>query len=341
VSVRLSICIATFNRGAFIGETLASIAREAVEGLEVVVLDGGSKDDTAEVVRRAQERMSYLHYYRQATNAGVDRDFDTAVERATGEYCWLMSDDDLFMPGAVTAVLRALENDPSLVIVNSEVRSVDLSQRLDASRLQFTEDRRYSATEHDRLFDETSGYLTYIAAVVIRRSVWLDRDRASYYGSNFIHVGVIFQAPLPHGAVALAQPLISVRFGNTTWRPKEFEIRMIRWTELIASLSAVSELVRRRRYPAQPWRSLKSLMFYRAKGTYSLTEYRRWIAPRLPWGAHRMQALAVALFPGVIANWIGLLYCRLPYRDSNLHLLDMKISRFNLWNRAGIERTRQ
>ncbi len=338
MSCQLSICIATFNRGAFIGETLDSIARQECEGLEVVILDGGSKDATAEVVRQAQERMPYLRYYRQTTNAGVDRDFDSAVERATGEYCWLMSDDDLLMPGAIEAVLDALDSSPSLVVVNSEVRSVDFSQLLDANRLQFTEDRRYAPGEHDLLFQEMSAYLGYIGAVVIRRDLWLARDRVSYFGSNFIHVGVIFQAVLPGGAVVLAQPLISVRFGNTTWRPKEFEIRMICWTELISSLPAVSETARRSRYPAEPWRNLKSLMFYRAKGTYSLTEYQRWVAPRLPWGWHRLQALGLAIFPGVIANLIGLIYCRLPYRDSNLHLLDMKVSRFNLWSRFSRQR---
>jgi len=164
--------------------------------------------------------------------------------------------------------------------------------------------------------------------VVIRRDVWMAREREPYFGSYFIHEGVIFQRPLPGPALAMSEPLISVRFGNTQWRPKEFEIRMIRWPDLVTSLTAVSEQVRRRQYPAAPWRSLKSLFFYRAKGTYDLHDYRRWVRPRVHKLRDRARAFAVACFPGPLANLVGLVYCSLPYRDSNVHLLDMKASRF-------------
>ena len=49
--VFLSICIATFRRGAFIGETLGNLLAQATPDVEVLVLDGGSPDNTAMVVR--------------------------------------------------------------------------------------------------------------------------------------------------------------------------------------------------------------------------------------------------------------------------------------------------
>ena len=103
---------------------------------------------------------------------------------------------------------------------------------------------------------------------------------------------------------------------------------MIRWTELVASLQAIPLDVRERIYRSDPWRSLKSLVFYRAKGTYDIGDYRRWVAPRLHSAMDRAKALAVACMPGVLANLLGLVYCSFKYRDSNLHLLDMKASRF-------------
>lgn len=328
MSIKLSICIATRNRGDFIGETLQSIASQCSDAVEVVVLDGASVDNTEQVVRRLQATIPGLRYFRQETNGGLDRDYDSAVGLAVGEYCWLMSDDDPLKAGAVDAVLRAIEMKFSLIVVNSELRNLDLSKLLDPNRLQFADDRVYTPAEFERLFEETSGYLGYIGAVVIRRDIWLSRRREPFYGSYFIHVGVIFQTQLPGDTLVICEPLISIRFGNTQWRPKEFEIRMIRWTELVWSLPAISESVKNRCYRSQPWRSMKSLLFYRAKGTYGLSDYRRWVRPRLVSRWDKAKALGVACFPGAIANFIGLLYCSFEYRDSNIHLLDMKASRF-------------
>jgi glycosyltransferase involved in cell wall biosynthesis len=326
--IKLSICIATRNRANYIGETLRSIVRQATDAVEIVVLDGASTDATTEVVSEFQATFPRLRYVRREKNGGVDRDYDAAVVEAQGVYCWLMSDDDLLKPGAIARVLDAIDQRYSLIIVNAELRSPDLGELIDASRLQFDTDRTYRANEFDRLFEETSAYLSYIGAVVIRRDVWMAREREPFFGSYFIHEGVIFQCPLPGESLVIAESLISIRFGNTQWRPKEFEIRMIRWPDLIASLTMVSEDVRNRRFPREPWRSFKSLFFYRAKGTYDLGDYRRWVRPRVHKLRDRARAFAIACFPGALANFVGLLYCRLPYRDSNVHLLDMKASRY-------------
>lgn len=332
MSITLSVCIATRNRGDFIGETLRSITAQGSDAIEIVVLDGASTDDTEQVVRSLQEGNPCLRYVKQEKNGGVDRDYDAAVGLARGEYCWLMSDDDLLKPGAVVAVLQAIERQYSLIVVNSEVRNFDFSRLLDPSRLRFSADRLYTPLEFERLFEETSAYLSYIGAVVIRRDIWSARQREPFFGSYFIHVGVIFQERLPGDTLVLSEPLISIRFGNAQWRPKEFEIRMIRWTELIGSLSAIPATVKNKCYRSEPWRSAKSLLFYRAKGTYGLSDYRRWVGPRLVSRWDKAKAWALACFPGAVANLIGLVYCRLEYRDSNIHLLDMQASRFYFRN---------
>ena len=244
MSIKLSICIATLNRGDFIGETLDSIAAQSDARIEIVVLDGGSTDNTEQIVRRFQTRFPHFNYIRQASPHGVDRDFNTAVEAASGEYCWLMPDDDLLKPGAIDVVLRACERRVDLIVVNAEVRTCDFQSLLVPNLLGFDGERTYEPTEIERLFEETAGYLSYIGAVVIRKEVWLARDRASYFGSYFVHFGVIFQAPLPGSALALGDPLISIRYGNAQWRPKEFEIWMFRRPELVRSLTTISDALR-------------------------------------------------------------------------------------------------
>src|ERR1700722_1620055 len=99
--ITLSICIPTYNFGEFIGETLESILPQIVDGVEVVVLDGGSTDETQAVVGAFQARCPALQYYHRDERGGIDLDMALTVELARGKYCWLFSSDDLMRPGAV------------------------------------------------------------------------------------------------------------------------------------------------------------------------------------------------------------------------------------------------
>lgn len=331
-TIKLSICIATFNRASCIGETLDSLIPQLTDEVEIVVLDGGSTDGTEGVMRHYAASCRQLRYVRQGTNYGVDRDFDRAVELAMGEYCWLMSDDDLFKPGAIRAVLDAMQDGRSLIIVNAEVLNKDFSKLIEARRLRFETNRTYGPNELDRLLRETGEYLTFIGCVVIVRSVWLERERAAYYGSLFIHVAVIFQRALPHEAIAIAQTLLSIRYGNAMWKPREFEIWMFKWPSLIWSLPGPSDSAKAALCPREPWRDLRRLVALRGWGAYSLQEFRRWIEPRSQSASQRAAARMVAITPGVLANGIALLYYSTVRRRSHLQLSDVKSSRFYFRN---------
>lgn len=327
--IKLSVCIATFNRGRFIGETLQSIIKQATEELEIVVLDGGSKDDTEAVIRAMQTRFSRLRYIRQSVNYGVDKDFDTAVGLARGEYCWLMSDDDLILPGAIAAVMSVLREGHSLVIANAEVRNANMTEVLQRSRLTVDEDRVYGPEAVDQLFVDAGDYLSFIGCVIIKRSIWLQREREQYFGSLFVHVGVIFQKRLPGTARVIAKRLISIRYGNAMWLPRQFEIWMFKWPLLVWSL-CVSAAAKERVTSQEPWRRVRTLVLYRALGAYSLNEYRGFLEPRTRSVRERMLPVLVALMPGPVANMVAFAYYRLARSENGMALLNVRGSRYYL-----------
>lgn len=308
MSPKLSICISTFNRAAFIGATLETIITQATHDCEILVLDGASTDDTEQVVLEYTCRFDRLRYVKQDMNNGVDRDFDRAVELAYGEYCWLFSDDDLIKPNAIAAVLEALRSDYSLVLVNGEHRDFDMSNVRIPNFFGIESDRVYAAGEMDRLFADMGTCLICICCVVIKRELWLARERERYYGSRFIHVGVIFQAPLPGRALVMATPLMSLRLGNEQTHMKEFFlVWRINLPSLVWSLP-IAESTKRRFSVAQPWRRLGYLLALRSMGSYSLIEYRRWISPRLHSCRERLFPVLVVLLPRRVAHSLYVLH---------------------------------
>ncbi|WP_116810905.1 glycosyltransferase family 2 protein [Steroidobacter cummioxidans] len=301
-SCKLSICIATFNRSSFLGATLDRVISQATSDCEIIISDNASTDNTEELIAAYARRFDRLHYFRQETNRGLDRNFDRAVELASGEYCWLMSDDDWLKPNAITRVLEALSMDLSLLIVNMELRDFSMSKVIRPRWINFDSDRRYERGEMDRLFVELDYTLWNIGNVIVKRSMWIARDRERYYGSWFVHVGVIFQDHLPGEALVIAEPLINYRLGNTQSASSMWtELFLHKWPSLVDSL-ALSTSAKATLKTMRPWKNVPTLLWLRGKQGYSLVQYKLWIRPRLTTSAAGLIPVLVALLPRTLAN---------------------------------------
>lgn len=325
----LSICIATYNRAGFIGETLDSIIPQLTEEVEIVVVDGASTDATRTVMERYAADCPGIRYLRLPEKGGVDQDFCKAVEYARGEYCWLFPDDDLFKPGAVQRVLGELRNGHSLVIVNADVMDRDFSTLLHRSMLDNREDETFGPDDLEGLFRRIVPGISFIGCVVIRRKTWLTREHARYFGTEFIHVGVIFQEPLPGSARIIGQPYITIRYGNAHWTSRSFEIWMMKWPRIIGSLDRISDEAKRKRVKPEPWRRLKTLRLYRALGSYSREMYEKIVAPSNASGLWKLAALAISLLPQQALNSYMLWYFKTFRKHKVMPIYELSASREN------------
>ncbi len=111
--------------------------------------------------------------------------------------------------------------------------------------------------------------------VVVRRPVVVRSYRPAYYGSLFIHVGVIFQKPSIDNVRVISEPLIKIRYGNAMWTARGFEIWMFKWPQLIWSFPEYSDDAKRAVCRENPWRSAKALFHHRAMGSYSSSEFHK------------------------------------------------------------------
>lgn len=294
----LSLVMATLNRAKFIGETLASIVPQLGPACELIVFDGGSTDQTDVIVKNAAALCPHIRYVRGEPHLGLDHDYDVAVNHAWGTYCWLVSDDDLLVAGAVARVLELLQGEPDLIVVDSEVRDIRLERVIAPRRLKFSEMRHYGLTQTDALLHDGGDALSFIGGTIIKTSVWKARDRKQYYGSLFVHMGVIFQAPLT--AIVTGEPLIILRLGNGGWSGRAFEIWMFKYPNLVWGFNA-SESAKRAVTPRTPWRRLKHLLSARAKGAYSTTEYRKFLRGEVGL-FQRVLVSLIAVVPGHVVN---------------------------------------
>ncbi|MGH2880981.1 MAG: glycosyltransferase family 2 protein [Solirubrobacteraceae bacterium] len=198
--MRLSICIPTYNFGAFIGETLESILPQVEDGVEVVVLDGGSDDDTSTVVESFQQRYPSLRYERRDKRGGIDRDLSRTVDLARGEYCWLFGADDVMKPGAIGQMLKNLDSGCDLYLCGLTLCTFDMQPLGDhrVSRIktesQFDLGKARDRRRYFRLAQTTPAFFSFLGSLTFKKSRWdaigLDEE---FVGSLWAHVARLFQ----------------------------------------------------------------------------------------------------------------------------------------------------
>jgi len=232
---------------------LKSIVCPLELGVELIIVKGNSLVSTSEIVFEYLERYPQKVYVCEDENSGVGGDYDKAIGYATGMYCWLMTDDDLLVLGAVSRVCDILDRTQDLIVVNSEIRNADLSDVLHRSRLKYSDDRFYDSGGRAEFFSDVPDSLSFISGVIIKRDLWLERDRSSYYGTLFVHVGVIFQNSPIEKIRVIADPLILIRYGSAMWPARGFEIWMFKWSKLIWSFTGFSEGAKENVCLRQPW----------------------------------------------------------------------------------------
>jgi glycosyltransferase involved in cell wall biosynthesis len=273
------------------------------DSVEIVIVDGGSTDGTEQVVSSYQRAFPSISYVRKETseqqpsNEGFSRDCNHAVELANGKYCWLMTDDDLLLPGAIRKVLSETEKDYPVIVASVEVRNDDLTKVLIPRRPNLLHDQIYKPSEWNNFAVKVGGCLTFVGAVIIKRQFWLNRDREKYFRSAFIHVGVIFDEPIMEDVLVIAAPLVSVRHGNAHWSNRTFQIWLFNWPELVWSFSTISDGTKQILAPKERWRNLRALLLMRALGIYSLKEYELFLIERLRSKREHVLAKLIARLP--------------------------------------------
>ena len=198
--MRLSVCIPTYNFGAFIGETLESILPQVVEGVEVVVLDGGSNDDTTAVVESFQRRYPSLRYERRDERGGIDRDIARTVDLARGEYCWLFCADDVMKAGAIGQMLENLDSGCDIYLCGLTLCTLDMEPVADhrvswiKTDSQFDLGRSRERRSYFRRARTTTAFFSFAGSLTFRKSRWdaIGLDEA-FVGSCFAHAVRLFQ----------------------------------------------------------------------------------------------------------------------------------------------------
>lgn len=119
---KISIVTPSYNQGQFLEETVQSVLDQGYPNLEYIIIDGGSTDNSVEILRNYTERLAY---WVSEPDRGQSHAINKGFQRATGDVlAWLCS-DDLYLPDTLHTVGRFFFKHPDVDVVYGDVVEID------------------------------------------------------------------------------------------------------------------------------------------------------------------------------------------------------------------------
>jgi glycosyltransferase involved in cell wall biosynthesis len=120
--MRVSIVTPSFNQASFLEQTICSVLDSSSQVSEYFVMDGGSTDSSAEIIRKYERRLTGWVSEKDRGQADA---INKGLRQAHGEIVAWLNSDDYYMPDAIAFAVRAFEQNPQAGLVYGNVLSVD------------------------------------------------------------------------------------------------------------------------------------------------------------------------------------------------------------------------
>lgn len=105
----LSVVIVNFNYGEFLEKAILSVLNQKVRQVELIVVDGGSTDESVEIIKKYAAEISW---WVSEPDKGQSDAFNKGFLRARGKILTWVNADDIFLPGSLKKVVQEIEKHP-------------------------------------------------------------------------------------------------------------------------------------------------------------------------------------------------------------------------------------
>ncbi|MED4601270.1 glycosyltransferase family A protein [Paenibacillus validus] len=258
----LTIIIPTYNRASLLEKALKSLLPQIkdLEDVELVVSDNASTDQTEEVVRQALQTGSFK-YNRNNENMGAVGNIFTAIEEiATGEYCWVIGDDDMVRQGKVNKIVEIIKENKLIDYFFINYFTKQIKERdgiIDNFNSAYTPslkeclskdltEKQLNNWEHLLGIDtDWASYLfTAIVSSIFRRTTWLQYSNCIQFDKiadnqfsrldmTYPHLKIVAISMINKPVYYIGDPIVLLGQGSQEWSGHLPKILLLRLKDVI------------------------------------------------------------------------------------------------------------
>lgn len=123
--MKITIITATYNSGQTLTDTLESVLRQSYTDIDYVIVDGGSKDNTLDIIRRYEPRFEGRMRWISEPDKGIYDAMNKGIRMATGDVVGLLNSDDFYTSNDVLEKVAKTMSDPNVDAVYGDIHYVN------------------------------------------------------------------------------------------------------------------------------------------------------------------------------------------------------------------------
>lgn len=179
----VSVCIPAYNNAGYIKETIDSILNQTYQNIELIVVDDNSKDNTYEVISSIPDKR--VKAYRNEKNLGMSGNWNRCLELVSGEFVKLICADDLIEKDAIEKETRALIENPTAVLAESDSKLVDMQGKQHGTYKRYHKSGLVNGKKVARSGLRSQNYFGAPLANMIRKSAL---DKVGGFDTDFVYI---------------------------------------------------------------------------------------------------------------------------------------------------------
>ncbi len=149
---KISVVIPSFNQGIFLERTLLSIINQNYPDVEIIIIDGGSIDDTIPIINKYEQ---YISYWVSENDHGQSHALNKGFTRATGEIFAWQNCDDIYLPNAFYRVAELFMKHPEITVCYGDWYSIDENDDIITKNFSLKPRKPHSPYENMDAYNQT------------------------------------------------------------------------------------------------------------------------------------------------------------------------------------------
>lgn len=230
---KVSVIIPLYNHEKYIEEAINSVIKQTFVPIEIIVIDDGSNDNSAELMKQLTLKHNIIKFYSRE-NRGAHNTINEAIKMSQGDYIAILNSDDIYYSDRLAQCLRVFNDDEMCDAVATDITFIDANSCRVKNKWYEESKTFYSQIKNMELALMNANFIMTTSNIVFKRTIY--KEIGGFSDFRYAHDLDFFLRLLVNKKkiVFLDKPLLNYRMHESNTISENHKLVRLEWAAIVA-----------------------------------------------------------------------------------------------------------